>query len=87
LYCSDKCRKQAWRVANRPYYARVRKEAWEKQKAANRRDRKYKWVEEGKEDVVPEFISLAEAMAQATPEQIAQVKELLGSLTDIPSED
>ena len=78
LYCSDRCRKQAWKVDHRPYYAELRKEAWEKQKKANARNRPYRWVVKGREDEAPERLSISEAIAQASPGAIEQIKDILG---------
>lgn len=78
IYCSDRCRKQAWKVDHRPYYARLRREHWERQKRENAHTRRYRWVEEGKEDQVPERLTLSEAIAQASPGAIEQIKEILG---------
>lgn len=78
LYCSDPCKKNEWKAAHKPYYAQLRKERWERIKAANRHSHRYRWVEEGKEEEAPERLTLAESIAQATPEAISQIKEILG---------
>jgi len=78
MYCSDKCRKQAWKCAHRPYYRQLCREWWERKKQENRRALRYRWVEEGKEDEAPERLTLAEAIAQAPPGVIAQIKEIIG---------
>ena len=78
IYCSDRCRKEAWRAAHRPYYKKLRKEWWERKKLEDRWARRYRWVEEGKEDKAPERLTLAEAIAQAPPGVLAQIKEIIG---------
>jgi hypothetical protein len=78
LYCSDRCKKEAWRAAHKPYYARLHKERLERIKLQNRHKHRYRWVEEGKEHKVPEHLTMAEAIAQATPSVIAQIKEIIG---------
>lgn len=77
LYCSDACKKNAWRARHLPYYAQLTRERAERIKRENRITRKWKWVEEGKPEDVPEWITLTEALAQARPETIAMVKELI----------
>ena len=77
LYCSTRCRKQAWHFKHKPYYAQLRREQHAREKAARRRDLRYRWVVEGQEDEAPERLTLAEAVAQASPEVIKEMKELL----------
>lgn len=81
-YCSDNCRKKSWKAAHRPYYAQLQAELREAQKAERRRTRRYEWVQEGHEDEVPEQITITEALAQVSPEVLAQVKELLVDVED-----
>ena len=77
LYCSDRCRKEAWRFAHKPYYAKVKREQRLRDQAARRKDLRYHWVVEGKENEAPERLTLVEAVAQASPEVIKDIKKLL----------
>jgi len=78
LFCCDDCKKKAWREAHRPYYNQQRTEQVAREKKARRQRRIFQWVEEGKENKTPERISLAEVLAQASPQAIAEIQELLG---------
>ncbi len=78
-FCSDRCRKEEWRSRHRPYYARLMEEWRARQKQARRQARRYEWVEEGKEQEAPEWISLAESLAQASPDTIDEIKKLIGN--------
>jgi len=77
LYCSDNCRKQAWRCAHRPYYRELRREERHRETVDRRRQRRFKWVEADKVEEVPEIITLTEAVGQATPAEKAQIMEIL----------
>ena len=77
IYCSDRCKKNAWRATHREYYIQLRL-AWRARKKQERRQsRKFAWVEEGKEDLTPDRLTIAEALAQASPEVIKEIKALL----------
>ena len=77
-FCSDHCRKEDWRSRHLPYYARLKQGWLNRQKQARRQARRYEWVEEGKEDQAPEWISMAETLAQASPKTLGEVQKLLG---------
>ena len=80
LYCSDRCRKEEWRARHLPYYARLKAESLERRRKVRQQARRYQWVVEGHEDEVPERLTVAEALAQASPETIAEIRELLPEL-------
>lgn len=77
-FCSDPCRKNDWRARHLPYYAQKMREKRAQQKKERRQTRRYRWVQEGHEAEVPEHITVAEAIAQASPDTVAQIKELMG---------
>lgn len=76
-YCSGRCRKNDWRARHIPYYAKLQAEALVKKKRERRQSLRNRWVMEGHEDQVPERLTLPEAIAQASPETIEEIKELL----------
>ena len=77
LYCSDRCRKEEWRARHSEYYAQMKREQRSREKAQHRRDFKYRWVVEGEENKTPEWLTLAEAVAQASPQVLEEIQELL----------
>ncbi len=77
-FCSTPCRKRAWRVEHQPYYAEQQRLKREREKAEHRDSLRWRWSVDGEEDSAPERLTLAEAIANASPSVIEQVKELLG---------
>lgn len=77
LYCSDRCRKEEWRARHSEYYAQIKREQRKQEKAKRRRDLKYRWVVEGEENKAPERLTLVEAVAQASPQALEEIRELL----------
>ncbi len=85
LYHSDACRKNAWRYNNKAYYRNYVDTMLARKKRERQQARAYVWGVDGKDDV-PERIELAEAIAQASPGTVEQIKELLGPDVDIPGD-
>lgn len=75
LFCTDYCRKEQWRVDHSDYYARLATEAAERKRKERQTQRRFEWVQEG--TTGPEFVTLAEAIAQASPGTVKEIKELL----------
>lgn len=78
-FCSDACRRNSW-ASTHEDYARAKRKRWEANlKLERRARRKYVWVVEG-ESTAPVRLQIEEALAQASPETIAEIKELLPRL-------
>lgn len=76
-FCSDACRRNDW-ASKHEDYARLKKERWQaKARIERRARRKFVWVVEG-ENEYPVRLQIEEALAQASPDQVAEIKEQLG---------
>jgi len=77
LYCSDPCRKNNWRASHKPYYKDLQRKHLDKKKAERRQARRFVWVQDGAETEIPVRLSIEEALAQASPETVKEIQELI----------
>lgn len=76
-FCSTNCRWNDWASKHKDY-ARAKRKRWEaRAKLERRAARKFVWVVEG-EDTKPVRLTIEEALAQASPDQIKEIREQLG---------
>ena len=80
-YCSDRCRKADWQAHHKPYYEAKAREYREEAKRQRRITRRWIWVQEGHEDDVPVRLSIEEALAQASPDLVKEIQEMIGMET------
>ena len=77
-FCSDRCRKNEWRSRHIPYYAKLRQEWRDRQKQTRRQARRFAWVQEGREEEVPDRLAIEEQLAQASPQAVKEIQKILG---------
>ena len=82
LYHSDACRKNAWRYNNKEYYRAYVDALLARKKKERQQTLRYQWGVEGE---VPERLELVEAIAQASPATLEQIRELLPDV-DMPGD-
>ena len=63
---------------HKPYYEEKKRQYREEAKKLRRIARRWIWVQKGHEDEVPVRISIEEALAQASPDTIREIQEMIG---------